>query len=85
MNECVKRVPEDVDAMKHLLKYGFLGTHIKIIQAIATDSNIPFVYIEENNEDEENKESKEAEELSDILTSLDLTKYIFFALIFNQF
>ena len=73
----MKRVPEDVDAMKHLLKYGFLGTNVNVIRAIETDAALPFAYIEENKDDEEEKkDDKGTEELCDILSSLKLERYL---------
>lgn len=73
----MKRVPEDIDAMKHLLKYGLLGTHIKIIQDIETGDKIPFVHSEcvEGDNDDTDENSKKEEELYDALKSLNFARY----------
>jgi len=75
LNECVKRVPEDIDAMKYLLKYGLLGTNAKIIKSIEMQAFLPFAYSEEQQEvddDDGQQESKEAKELCDVVSSLKL-------------
>ena len=75
----MKNVPDDVDSMKHLLQYGFLGTNIKVIQAIDTGDALPFVYHNETNDGDDcegEQGSKEAEELCDVLDSLNLERYL---------
>ncbi len=60
LNECVQRVPEDLDALKHLLQYGLMGTNLNVILAIDTDSELPFVVkeAEDENEDEVEREQR---------------------------
>ena len=75
----MKRVPEDIDAMKYLLKYGLLGTNAKIIKSIETQASLPFAYFEEQqeaNDDDEQQGSKETDELCDVVSSLKLERYV---------
>ena len=76
----MKRVPEDIDAMKNLLQYGFLGTSLKIVQSIDTEAVQPFVSPQEQfgadvDDEDEGQELNEANKLCDVLSSLKLERF----------
>ena len=48
----MQRVPEDIDAMKHLLKYGLLGTDRSVLERIQSDEKLPFVLRKESTDEE---------------------------------
>ena len=67
----MQRVPESLDATRHLLQYGLMGTSLKVILAINTKEQLPFVIEETHGEDEE-VDKREAQKIA--LKALDPRK-----------
>eukprot|EP00794_Sanderia_malayensis_P009896 gene9896-10909_t len=74
LNECVQRVPDDLDTLKHLLQYGLLGTSLSVIQAVETTKELPFVVNEETDDDDLDSEAvvKNEARQSNLLKSMNI-------------
>ena len=66
----MQRVPEDIDAMKHLLEYGLIGTSIQVMDVIDSKDKLPFLIKDDTDEDSDDDQidkKKKVKRLSDVM------------------
>ena len=67
----MQRVPEDIDAMKHLLEYGLIGTSIQVMDVIDSKDKLPFLIRDDtegdNDDDDAQIDKKKVKRLSDVM------------------
>ena len=54
LEECIERVPIEIDAVKELLQYGLLGTNKAVFQAIIDNIEFENSFIVTGNDDDQN-------------------------------